>query len=40
MLKVNAEEPEVMLRVMVNGGGCSGFQYKIDFDTKINSDDR
>ncbi|GAB0093061.1 iron-sulfur cluster assembly 2 homolog, mitochondrial [Sergentomyia squamirostris] len=27
------------LRVAVDGGGCSGFQYKFDFDTKINNDD-
>lgn len=27
------------LRVSVDGGGCSGFQYKFDFDTKINNDD-
>lgn len=29
----------VMLRVSVNGGGCSGFQYKMDFDTEQNKDD-
>ena len=23
----------------VNGGGCSGFQYKIDFDEAVNDDD-
>ena len=34
------EEPDLVLRVMVDGGGCSGFQYKIDFDTQVNSDDR
>ena len=38
--KVVEEEPELLLRVMVDGGGCSGLQYKIDFETKINSDDR
>ncbi|XP_055709581.1 iron-sulfur cluster assembly 2 homolog, mitochondrial [Phlebotomus papatasi] len=27
------------LRVSVDGGGCSGFQYKFDFDTKLNNDD-
>ena len=26
-------------RVRVDGGGCSGFQYKFDFETKIQSGD-
>jgi len=28
-----------MLRVSVDGGGCSGFSYKFDFETKANDDD-
>lgn len=28
-----------MLRVAVKGGGCSGFQYTFDIDTKPASDD-
>ncbi len=28
-----------MLRVAVNGGGCSGFQYDFDITTDINPDD-
>ena len=26
-------------RVSVDGGGCSGFQYKFDFDTQSSADD-
>ena len=28
-----------MLRVSVSGGGCSGFQYGFDLDTKAETDD-
>uniref|UniRef100_A0A1I7XE12 Fe-S_biosyn domain-containing protein n=1 Tax=Heterorhabditis bacteriophora TaxID=37862 RepID=A0A1I7XE12_HETBA len=28
------------LRVEVDGGGCSGFEYKIKLDTKLHADDR
>ncbi len=28
-----------MLRVSVEGGGCSGFQYKFGFDTAMSDDD-
>lgn len=27
------------LRVAVNGGGCSGFQYSFGFDAQVNDDD-
>ncbi len=30
---------EPMMRVAVLGGGCSGFQYKFDFDRSVNDDD-
>ncbi|MCE3233367.1 MAG: heme biosynthesis protein HemY [Rickettsiaceae bacterium] len=33
------EEKSVNLRISVTGGGCSGFQYNYDFDTKKNDDD-
>jgi iron-sulfur cluster insertion protein len=31
--------PALKLRLSVNGGGCSGFQYKFDFDTVAQDDD-
>jgi iron-sulfur cluster insertion protein len=31
--------PALMLRVFVQGGGCSGFQYGFTFDEIINDDD-
>ncbi len=36
-----AEEsnPELMLRVFISGGGCSGFQYGFTFDEQIESGD-
>ena len=36
-----AEEnnPDLKLRVFVNGGGCSGFQYGFTFDEIVNDDD-
>jgi len=38
--KLLVGEPEgARLRVSVQGGGCSGFQYNLDFDTKVNEDD-
>ena len=37
-----AEEPEgeaSVLRVAIQGGGCSGFQYGLSFDEETNADD-
>ena len=36
-----AEEgnPDLKLRVFVQGGGCSGFQYGFTFDEVVNDDD-
>jgi len=31
--------PDLKLRVFVQGGGCSGFQYGFTFDEMVNDDD-
>ncbi|QCK87273.1 iron-sulfur cluster insertion protein ErpA [Phreatobacter aquaticus] len=36
---LGTEPPGSMLRISVEGGGCSGFQYKFDFTTDRNDDD-
>ncbi len=38
--RIMTSEPQgSMLRISVEGGGCSGFQYKFDFTTTRNDDD-
>ena len=34
-----AKDNASYFRITVLGGGCAGFQYKFDFDTKKNDDD-
>jgi iron-sulfur cluster assembly accessory protein len=36
---LKGEPNGAMLRVSVEGGGCSGFQYKFDFDSTKSTDD-
>jgi len=38
-LKEMEGNPDLMLRVTVLGGGCSGFQYKFGLDDTVNDDD-
>ena len=38
-LIVEEGNPELKLRVFVQGGGCSGFQYGFTFDEETNDDD-
>lgn len=39
-LREQEGDPNLMLRVSVAGGGCSGFRYTFDFDRMVNADDR
>ena len=39
VLKTQEAAEGAFLRIAVSGGGCSGFQYGISFDDKINPDD-
>ena len=34
------DQPGLVLRISVSGGGCSGFQYGFAFDDTVNADDR
>ncbi|NYT84055.1 iron-sulfur cluster insertion protein ErpA [Pollutimonas harenae] len=38
-LLADEDNPELKLRVFVQGGGCSGFQYGFTFDETTNDDD-
>lgn len=38
-LLIEEGSPELKLRVFVQGGGCSGFQYGFTFDELVNEDD-
>lgn len=38
-LLIDENNPNLMLRTFVQGGGCSGFQYGFTFDEAKNEDD-
>lgn len=39
ILKEESESDNTKIRVYVQGGGCSGFQYGFTFDENVNEDD-
>ena len=39
-IKLKDNKPDYFVRVTVNGGGCSGLSYKMDFDNELKADDQ
>lgn len=39
VLQAQDGKPDLKLRIMVDGGGCQGFEYKFSLITDVNSDD-
>lgn len=37
--EISVRENQKYLRITVDGGGCSGFQYQFELDDKVNEDD-
>ena len=37
--KITNDQNKKFFRITVQGGGCSGFKYNFDFDSKSNDDD-
>lgn len=38
-LRIQKAKPQLMLRITVDGGGCSGFQYKLDLTDEVTDKD-
>lgn len=38
-LRAAEGDDALMLRIVVDAGGCNGFQYRFDFDRTVNDDD-
>lgn len=39
VLQTKEGKPDLKLRIMVDGGGCQGFEYKFSLVTDVNADD-
>jgi iron-sulfur cluster insertion protein len=39
VLQAKEGKPDLKLRIMVDGGGCQGFEYKFSLVTDVNADD-
>lgn len=39
-LRETKGQPQLMLRITVDGGGCSGFQYKLDLTSETQDKDQ
>ncbi len=39
-IKLKDNKPDYFVRVTVDGGGCSGLSYKMDFDNVLKADDQ
>jgi len=40
LMKSDGADPNSFVRVGVEGGGCSGLMYKLDFDHELTEDDK